>query len=239
MAELVRKAAAVILQPLHGHEVARPTGDGEPLELDFGAMESLAGGILHAFTQEGEELLGLYQHMVSPGRITLFGDALQRFFWALIHRLGRAGHRFWKQDLEALAHLTAFKTWTHEQFHLFADIQRHLSGGAFRPDRLLEEALACAHSWRQVHQSLSRTPLSRIHPSQLRPFLLLAYDYGKLSGYSDWPQYDSQTTFQGGLLRLFDRPEHAFLEASGVPVATLLTAQLPHLDEVRVVEALG
>lgn len=239
MAELVKRAVAAILRPLQDHEIARTFGDAEPLELDLGVMEALAGDILHAYAHEGEELLGMYQRMSSPGHITLFGDALQRFFWAIIYRLGRAGHRFWKQDLEALAYLTALKTWTHEQFHLFADIQKHLSGGAFHPDPLLEEALASAHSWRQVHQSLGRVPLSRIHPSQLRPFLALAYDYGKLAGYSDWPQYDSQTTFQSGLLRLFDRPEHAFLEASGVPVAALLAAQLPHLDEVRVIETLG
>jgi len=239
VADIIKQVTKYILAPLNEPEfsgqVAREHGgEGQdvPLDLNLDAIRQLDGGILEGYQQEGEELLGCYRGMSSPGTITLFGDTLRRFFWAIIGRMAQTGHSFWHEDVESLAHLTVLKTWRHEQFHLFVDIQEHLAPGQATAGRLMEEALASAHSWRQIHVA---SPVKRIHQSLLRPFLSQAYDYGRLPGYSDWPQYDSDTLFQGGLLKFFNRPEFSFLESSGVPVGRLLVEQLPVMDAVSTI----
>lgn len=243
MADIIKLAVNAILAPIReeGDEAVVFPGYGSggpdgPLELNLDACSSLGGGILEGYMEEGEELLGKYRSMSSPGEIILYGDALCRFFWAIIARMLRKGHVFWIEDLNALASLTVLKTWRHEQFHLFVDIQERLAPGRPTAGRQMEEALACAHSWLMIHEI---TPAKRPHPSLLRPFLALAYDYGRKPGYSDWPKYDSDTTFETGLLQFLNRPELTILEANGVPVGHLFIRQLPVMDEVSTINTIN
>lgn len=244
MADIIKMATAYILAPLKEHDWA-----SAKQEDPFGPLIAHSGdipetmreileieGILERYKHEGEELLGCYHGMSSPGRITLFGDTLRSLFWAIIFRLSRTGYQFWKEDLEALAQMTALKTWKHEQFHLFVDIQEHLAPGHGAVGRLMEEAMACAHSWQQLQLT---SPAKRILPSLRRPFLALAFDYGHKPGYADWPQFSSEIAFQGGLLELFHRQELFQLEANGVPVGRLFLEQLNIMDSVQTVNVLA
>ena len=100
----------------------------------------------------------------------------------------------------------------------------------------MEEAMACAHSWQQLQLT---SPAKRILPSLRRPFLALAFDYGNMPGYADWPQFSSEIAFQGGLLELFHRQGLFQLEANGVPVGRLLLEQLNIMDSVQTVNVLA
>lgn len=220
----VRSGAGAVAKVSHQSFILFPPGFLE----DFGSDSMMRGYLL-----EGEEYLGRYHHMRSPGAIELHARRLQWFFWRLIAKLTHMGQRFMPTDMEPLARIVVLKTWIHEQFHLYSDIQRRLFYRGPSPANALEEALASAHSKREIQSMLGRVAFSELRQSLLRPFIQEAYDYGNMPGYSDWPHYAEDMSFQTGLLNLFAHPEASFLEASGVPLGRFLQEQLKVIKYVH------
>ncbi|SDB43454.1 hypothetical protein SAMN05660653_02104 [Desulfonatronum thiosulfatophilum] len=193
-----------------------------------------------AYHEAGEEYLGRYLPMQSPGTIELYGSQLSKFFWFIVGQLQSTGHSFWKSDLEGLAHLTVYKTWFHEHFHLFSDIQSHLiQSSSGSRSRILEEALATAYSYRQIMRERGKwqTVIGRIHASIFSPFLRIAVDY-RSPGYRDWSRYDDDVSFTNGLVIHFAPVRASWLESNGVPVGEMLVAQLETIFAVRKREVL-
>ncbi len=236
--DICKEAIRQILLPLKEVEEDRETG---MIRIDPDFLESMQEGFIYeAYQEEGEEYLGRYIPMSSPGTIELNGPRLRGFFWSIVNRLQRSGHSFWKSDLEGLAHLTVFKTWWHEHFHLFSDIQSHLlqsASGARTRD--LEEALATAFCYRLIMRERSKwqTIIGRIHASIFAPFLRIAFNY-RSPGYRDWPQYDDNVRFADGLVTHFSPIRASWLEANGVPVGDLLEVQLEKIFTVQKQEIL-
>ncbi|MFH7325861.1 hypothetical protein [Desulfurivibrio sp. C05AmB] len=240
--DICKEATSYILKPALDARLAEDPESGR-IYLEPEQLESFQGGFsLGEYRESGEECLGYYHPMSSPGTIALYRDKLRGFFWSIIQQLEQAGHAFWLSDLEALAHITVFKTWTHEHFHLFCDIQSHIlrsATGTGGPDHDLEEALAVAHSNRQVMDERRKwqTRTGRIHPSIFAPFMRFIYNY-QAPGYADWKLYDGDDLFADGLITLLAPEKAAWLEANGVPLGRLLAVQLDQMLLVRKNEVL-
>lgn len=224
--DICKEAIKQILLPLRDVEEDQET---DMIRIDPSLLESEQEGFFYeAYQEEGEEYLGRYFPMSSPGTIELHGPRLRGCFWFIVDRLQKVGHSFWKSDLEGLAHLMVFKTWWHEHFHLFSDIQSHLlqSASGARTHNL-EESLATAFSYRQIMRERSKwqTVIGRIHASIFKPFLRIAFEY-RSPGYRDWPLYDDDVRFTDGLVRHLSPVRATWLESSGVPVGEMIAVQL-------------
>lgn len=216
-----------ILQPI---AEMSPDQEGGALRLRERDIADLGDEAIWGEYQEcGEELLGHYEPMSSPGRIVLHVDKLAALFWHIIREVVRAGFTFRQDDLRRLAWLAVNKTYYHEHFHLFCDIQAHLIPGfAARKDHDKEEALAVAFSRLRIEREHAdgRTWISGIAPTHHSQFLLLAFDY-RARGYRDWKNFSSLELFKEGLAAcIVDPREAGFLAASGVPVGEFLYVQL-------------
>ena len=58
-----------------------------------------------AVEEEGEEVLGHYEPMASPGRLVLHQDPLSSFFWHLARDIFRAGYYIEENDLKFMCHM--------------------------------------------------------------------------------------------------------------------------------------
>ncbi len=191
-----------------------------------------------SYQEEGEELLGSYRPMHSPGRITLHQDALMAFFWHVVGRMLRDGFSFWPDDIKKLVSLTVNKTYSHERFHLFCDIQSQLVPEfAQRKDREKEEALAVAFSRLSVERERAKwqSQVGRIAHTHYSRFLELVFDF-RSPGYRDWKQFSSEQLFNDGLVDYVDPPHAKRLAADGVPIADFLSAQLDRVFACAVEE---
>jgi hypothetical protein len=236
--DICKEAIRQVLLPLKEFEEDRETG---VIRINPDFFESMQEGfVFEAYQEEGDEYLGRYFPMSSPGTIELNCPKLRGFFWYIIDRLQRSGHIFWKSDLEGLAHLTVHKTWWHEHFHLFSDIQSYiLQSIPGSRTRDLEEALATAFSYIQIMRERKKwqTIIGRIHANIFAPFLRNAFNF--LSpGYQDWPQYDDKIRFADGLVTHFAPVRASWLESNGVFVGDLLAVQLEMIFMVRKREVL-
>lgn len=178
------------------------------------------------YLEEGEEVLGHYEPMSSPGRIVLRVDKLVAFFWHIIRQMVRAGFTFWRDDLDKLAWLSVTKTYQHEHFHLFCDIQSHLVP-TLSKDRHKEEALAVAFSRLCIERERGRwqSRIGRTAHVQYSRFMATLFQY-RSPGYCDWKNFASAELFREGLVDYVDPPDAKRLEANGVPVGEFLWAQL-------------
>lgn len=144
--------------------------------------------------RDSRNYLGSYTPMRSPGRIKLYVDNLQVFFWSIICELAcNERYVFTKEKIEDLASLCFYKTLYHELFHHFIDAQSYLING-FRYDFCTEEALAVACSRQLVGFE------TKFNQTYVSDFLKLAYEYSS-PGYREWINYKSDEQF---LLKLID-----------------------------------
>lgn len=202
--------------PVKGIELA-PGGTGI-----IEAMRPHPGEV--AENEKGEELLGSYTPMSSPGVITLYSEKLASFFWHNIKDILKQGYYLDRRNLERLAYMTTIKTYTHEQFHHFADVARHLFGLHY--DRNVEEALAVAHSFHEISGSMRTTWNNKIGllPNPIyRVMLHKVFRYYQ-PGYRDWVHYQTKFTFEDGLVKYLGPACTIFLEKSGISLANILEA---------------
>jgi len=186
-------------------------------------------------SEVGEEVLGEYFPMASPGRLVLYVDQLGSFFWHLALDIQNKGFYMEIRDFEMMAHLAVTKTYVHEQFHHCCDVTRQLFGGRF--DRNVEEALAVAWSHRKV-QELRQTWSSRearLSSPCYYELMRGLYHYSAL-GYRDWGYYVTDSDFALGLTRYLSPACGNFLEHSGINMAQVLTAIFAEVSDKAVVE---
>lgn len=170
-----------------------------------------------------QDILGCYTPMSSPGKITLDWTVIGSLFWHTILEMQRAGLYLERRDVEVMARLTCEKTYIHESFHHFCDVSRHLFGG--QHDRLIEEALAVACSFRELAEmhAESRSRASRLSGLLFRELTTRLFRYSA-PGYRDWVQYQTSQDFENGLIGYLAPPSAGFLLQSRVDVAALLSA---------------
>lgn len=173
--------------------------------------------------EDDRDWLGCYGGMQSPGIITFDVERLIGFTWSLIDDLIGEGLIINLKDIENLFQYCVAKTWHHELFHHFTDVQSFLSAG-FQKDRFLEEALAVAYS----HLKITSKEL----PVLTQRFLSLAYDY-RAPGYRDWVQYQTQESFQTKLIEYLNYPGGSSLVQRGYPLHSLLIDQLNSVVKFR------
>lgn len=173
--------------------------------------------------EDEKNWLGFYRGMRSPGIIAFNIEKLLGFAWSLIEELLREGLYLNRADAENLFQYCVAKTWHHELFHHFCDVQSFLSGG-FRKHRDTEEALAVAYSHLQI-DSMDMAYLTH-------RFICLAYAY-RAPGYSDWVNYQTPEQYQMKLIEYLNYPGGVSLLQKGYPLNMLLTDQLEQVTKVR------
>ncbi len=224
--DIKERVAREMLEPLE--ELSRDSESGMLRISDADIAELTEGFDWGSYQEEGEELLGSYRPMRSPGRITLYQDVFTAFFWHVVGEMVRDGFSFWPDDIKKLVSLAVDKTYAHEHFHLFCDIQSHLVPGfAQRKDRDKEEALAVAFSRLTIQGERAKwqSHVGRIGHAHYARFTALVFDY-RSAGYRDWKQFSTDELFKDGLVDYIDPPDAKRLAANGVPVGELLFAQL-------------
>jgi hypothetical protein len=123
---------------------------------------------------------------------------------------------FEPRELKRLATVAVHKTYTHERFHFFCDVSRHLLGGA--KDRMTEEALAVASSFHAIEAARGQwnSPAGLLGNAPYRLFLDRIYAFSA-PGYRDWINYQSKPAFEDGMVRYLVSPTKLlFLTSSGV-----------------------
>jgi hypothetical protein len=132
--------------------------------------------------------LGTYGRMQSPGKISLYIDNIQVFFWSIIcEMICHKKYIFTREKIEELAKLCILKTLYHELFHHFIDVQSRFMKD-FHYDYYIDEALAVACSRQMVGFE------TQGNQAFVSDFLELAYSF-KLPGYCDWIEYKSDEQF--------------------------------------------
>ena len=188
-----------------------------------------------AVEEEGEELLGHYEPMASPGRLVLHQDALSSFFWHHARDIFRTGYYIEENDLKFMCHMVVMKTYTHEQFHHYCDVAHQLFSG--RHDRLTEEALAVAWSYFQLEEYRRQwnSKEARLSAGIFRELLprLLRY---KSPGYRDWVNFRVRADFDAELIRYTGPGSSARLEHSGVDMNAVLLSIMEATKAKGVVE---
>ena len=77
------------------------------------------------YVHPDKDILGTYSPMTSPGKITLHFQELNAYFLYLLNYLQHDLKLYIiEKDLRQLITLVVFKTYHHEFFHFFCDIQR-------------------------------------------------------------------------------------------------------------------
>ncbi len=189
--------------------------------------------------EQGEELLGSYTPMASPGILTLHKDKIASFFWHHVRDILDQGYYMDKRDLERLAYMTTIKTYTHERFHHFADVQRNLFNTSY--DRYTEEALAVAHSYLEITGTMRSTWNSKIGllPTPIYQVMLQSIFRFYQPGYKDWVQFRTKHDYERGLVSYLGPPRTTFLEKSGICVAGLLISMQAVVADQGVIEKLA
>lgn len=193
--------------------------------------EEILGG------EEGEEILGSYRHMSSPGLITLYSRAIGSLFWHTVQDLYQHDYYMRPSDLRQMARFTVLKTYRHEQFHHFCDVSRRLFGSS--RDHDVEEALAVAWSYHQVQEEHKdgRTAVGKMYLPVYRELITRIYRYTS-PGYRDWVNYQTSCDFERGLVDYINPPNTAFLEHSGIDLSRLLLGMQRELGGMGVEEML-
>lgn len=185
--------------------------------------------------EEGEELLGHYEPMASPGRLVLHGEELTSYFWHHARDVFRAGYYVEQKDLQYLCHMVVMKTYTHEQFHHFCDIARQLFGGCY--DRRQEEALAVAWSCFQLEELRGawQSKEARLSTGIFRFVLPRLFRY-RAAGYRDWVNYQNRAAFEAALISYTGPASSTKLGYSGINMSGVLVNILETTKQQAVVE---
>ena len=182
--------------------------------------------------EEGEEVLGHYEVMASPGRLVLHLSPLKSFFWHHALDIFRNGYYIEQSDLNNMCHMVVLKTYTHEQFHHFSDIARHLFG--CRYDRLQEEALAVAWSFFQIESQRQQwKSKGRIY----RELLPKLFRYSA-PGYRDWVNFRLRADFEDALIHYAGPPSSSVLECNGIDMSRVLVKILEETKAQGVIGAI-
>jgi len=189
-----------------------------------------------AVSGEGEELLGSYQPMSSPGVVTLEWRNIGSFFWHVVLRLHQERRVIRRQDLRPLCMLAVHKTYWHEIFHHVADVARHLFGGAF--DRDSEEPLAVASSYLKMtairqhggDAGIRGLDLELFGAFRSRIFVFNAWPYSR------WGDYKLRASFVEGLVEYFRPPDVDTLIRNGVKAGEILWSVQQSVGEAPAVD---
>jgi hypothetical protein len=187
---------------------------------------------------QGEDVLGTYEPVASPARITLHWDRIGGFFWHNVIALRHAGVLVEKRDLKRLATVAVYKTYAHERFHLFCDVARHLFGGGH--DRMKEEALAVASSYHAIEAARGQwnAPAGLLGEVPYRLFMRRIFAYSA-PGYRDWRGFQLRNDFEDAVAQyLVPDQNFQFLTGSGVDVALVLAAMRNGLKSGAAIEQL-
>lgn len=217
------------------------TAEDLPFNRENGAIE-LPQDFTRRFTSEYsldellspvEDVLGTYTPMSSFGIITFNYPAICSFFWHLISYLklnqGLTVHR---ADLNGLATLVVSKTYHHEFFHFFCDIQRRLHPSS-QFDHLREEALAVAYSALKIEEEQKRRKSKAIPEALFSKSFQKILDY-KSPGYKEWNRFLPRRSFIIAVANYINPQNLRQLERNGVAVDILLEAQLKSVYSSRV-----
>jgi len=187
--------------------------------------------------EEGEEILGSYRHMSSPGLITLHIRAIGSLFWHTVLDLYQHNYYIRQTDLKQMVRLTALKTYRHEQFHHFCDVSRRLFSSPSHHG--IEEALAVAWSYHQVEEEHkdARTTVGKLYLPVYRELIARIYRYSS-PGYRDWVNYQTASDFEHGLVDYINPPHAAFLEQNGIDLSRLLLGMQRELGNMGTEEVL-
>ena len=142
---------------------------------------------------ESPAILGTYQHMSSPGIITLYRRNIEGCWKSLINHAQRRFPFVTSKDAERVLDLLVLSVYQHERFHYVCDFCRRLFGGQF--DRLHEEALAVAYEWQWLRANLGgNTFFGRMHPTLGRIVVRELFDQ-RAPGYRDWRNFANAAIF--------------------------------------------
>lgn len=215
-------------------EADKESDDGIIIE-NYGELFDENKSIIEKILASESDLLGEYLPMKSPGKIILFSNTMASFFWELAYRISTAGYYMERKDLERMAHMVVLKTYTHEQFHHFADVARYLFGGSF--DRNIEEALAVAWSRKKLQElrAVWSTKEARLATPIYHELLISMYRYTS-KGYRDWVLYQSDAEFLTAAAEYLGGPNKDFLVKSGIDVGQVLLSVLGEVKNKGVIE---
>ena len=174
-----------------------------------------------AVMEEGTEVLGHYEPMASPGRIVLHRRELAAFFWHQARDIFLAGYHVEANDLQNMCHMVVMKVYTHEQFHHFCDVARHLFGSRY--DRMREEALAVTWSYFQMDALRWQwsTKEARLSSGIYRSLLPKLYGY-RAPGYRDWVNYKAKPDFEMELIHYIGPASSGYLDRNGINMSEVL-----------------
>ena len=211
-----------------------------PFELPTEAQVQIEGMRPHPeeVLSAESDVLGSYLPMRSPGVITLHWQSIGSFFWHTILDMQCHGLYMEQPEVEAMAHVAVLKTHSHEVFHHFCDVARCLFGNAH--DRLNEEALAVACSHHDIVEMRAewRSKPARLSSLLYRELMRRIYAY-RSPGYRDWVLFQTRPDFEQGLVQYLGPPSTAFLQRSGIDVATMLGAIRRSIGDQGTVERVG
>lgn len=215
-------------------ESAEPNDKSIIFDSNYGYFNEIEG-IIEKILAAETDVLGKYEHMQSPGKIVLRIDTLAHFFWGLASRINRCGYYMEQTDLQKMAHMVVLKTYTHEQFHHFADVARYLFGGVH--DRYLEEALAVAWSRKKLEDQRNAwsSKEARLSSPIYSNLLIQMYKYTS-HGYRDWVLYQSDPEFLTAVAKYLGGANKDFLEKSGIGVGQVLLTVLEEVKNKGVIE---
>lgn len=223
---------------------------GELIEVDDTAGEGIvipapAVRVVESMTphpetvrSEGEEVLGTYQRMSSPGRISLNWQSIGSLFWHTVLDMQQHSLYIEQRDLEPMASVVVHKTYLHEGFHHFTDVAQRLFGGKYDHD--MEEALAVACSHKELAElyANARSKVSRLSGLLYRELVSRIFQYSG-AGYCDWVNFQTVESYTDGLVYYVNPPDTGFLMSSGVDVGAILLAVKESVsDQSKVIEQL-
>ena len=190
-----------------------------------------------AVEEEGEEMLGHYEVIASPGRLVLHLHPLKSFFWHHALDIFRAGYYIEQSDLRFMCDMVVLKTYTHEQFHHFCDIARHLFG--CRYDRLREEALAVAWSYFQIEAQRQQwsSKEARLSAGIYRELLPKVFRYSAPC-YRDWVNFRLRADFEKALIDYTGPHSSSVLGYNGIDMSRVLVKILEETKAQGVIESI-
>jgi len=142
---------------------------------------------------ESPAALGTYQHMSSPGVITLQRRNIEAYWKSLVNHAQRQFPFVTTKDAERVLQLVVHTIYQHERFHYVCDFSRRLLGGHI--SRQHEEALAVAREWQWFRENAGgTTTFGRIHPTLGRIVIRALFDQ-TAPGYRDWRNYANTAVF--------------------------------------------
>lgn len=145
---------------------------------------------------EGWSVLGTYQHMGSPGLITLYRHNIEAYWKSLLRHAHRQFPFITVKDAERVLQLLSDSVYQHERFHYICDFTRRLLGATF--DRWHEESLAVAYEWHWQKNLAWNSFFELMHPTLRRIVVQQLFNH-TVRGYRDWRNYAIRADFHAAV----------------------------------------